>query len=79
MHLDIYEQPIPPQMTSEIFFSDLRDDSLFGHGAPLVKPGIPAQPNLYLADQRHYVDGLQNIPLQLQLGKQTANWRPVME
>ena len=45
-------------------------------GATLEKPGIPAQPKLYLADQRNYVAGLQNVPFPLKAESPIRNWRP---
>ena len=42
-------------------------------------PGIPAQQKLYLADQRHYVAGLEKVPFPLELETAIGNWRPEME
>ena len=66
-------------MTAENYWHDLRDASLYGDGATLGKPDIPAKPKLYLADQGHYVAGLRNIPFPLQAGNPVRNWRPEME
>ena len=40
------------EVTSENYFHDLPDESLYADGAMLEKPGIPTQPKLYLVEQR---------------------------
>ena len=73
------EQRIPPEVTVKNNITDRRDASLYGDGATLEKPGIPAHPKLYLADQRYYVAVLLNVPFPLELQRANVNWRPVME
>ena len=79
LHLDAREVEIPQEVTVENYWHDLRDASLHGDGAILEKPGIPAQPKLYLPDQRHYVAGRWNIPFPLESLAVFRNWRQVME
>ena len=52
---------------------------LFGDGSTLDKPDIPAQQKLYLAEQRHYVTVLRNIPYPLESLAVIRNWRSEME
>ena len=79
LHLDVGKQPIPAQVSPDNYISDLRDASLYGAGATLENPGISAQPKLLLADQRHYVGRLQNIPSPLELLIVIAKLRPVLD
>ena len=66
-------------MIAENYFSDFRDAFLYVDCAMLDKPYIPPQPKLYLADQRHYFDRLQNIPFPLEQVGAIAIWRTVMD
>ena len=66
-------------MTDENYFSDLRDAYLYIDCATLEKPSIPPQRKLYLADQGHYVAGLQSIDFQLEKVGAIPIWRPIMD
>ena len=79
LHLDGRERRIPPEVTAENYFHDLRDASLYGSGPTLEKRGIPTQPKLYLANRHHYDTGLLNIPYLLEVRPVICNWRSVME
>ena len=70
---------IPEEVTADKYWHDLRDALFYGDGATLEKPGIPAQPRLYLMDQRHYVAGLGNISFPVESLVVILYWRPVME
>ena len=79
LHLDVREQRIPPKMTVEIYFSHLRDASMYGNDATLEKGGIAPQPKPYLRDQRDSVAGFQNIPFPLELWHLVLSWGPTMD
>ena len=44
-----------------------------------ISQDSPGQPKLYLEDQRQYIAGLRNIPIELHLQHVIRNWRPLME
>ena len=66
-------------MTDENYFCDLRDSSLYVAGATSEQASIPAQPKLYLSNQREYVAGLQKIHFPLERVRIIPIWRQGME
>ena len=78
-HLDAHEKRIHTRVTADTYFHDLREASLYDDGATLEKPGLRAQPKLYLADLQDYVTGLANILHPSERQQVIRNWHPVME